>query len=142
MTKPAFAQLQFGDWSRILVGQVNRSHYYFAIDQEHKIQGFVGWALATKEKAEAWVEGRLGLSYEDSKAGDCLVFNAWTASSLPVNRFLVDEARKIICDKQTVYFKRYYNDGRVRPVRLNVNEFVAKHVARKMSLSGASAIGD
>ena len=26
MTKPAFAQLSFGDWSRILVGQINRKH--------------------------------------------------------------------------------------------------------------------
>ena len=27
MTKPAFANLRFGDWSRILVGQINRKHY-------------------------------------------------------------------------------------------------------------------
>ena len=28
LTKPAFANLRFGDWSRILVGQINRRHYY------------------------------------------------------------------------------------------------------------------
>ena len=27
MTKPAFANLRFGDWSRVLVGQINRKHY-------------------------------------------------------------------------------------------------------------------
>jgi hypothetical protein len=32
MTKQAFATLRFGDWSRILVGQINRKHYYFAVD--------------------------------------------------------------------------------------------------------------
>jgi hypothetical protein len=46
---------------------------------------------------------------------------------------MVDEARKIIRDKQTVYFKRYYNDGTTRPVRLNVNDFVGTHVDRKLT---------
>ena len=40
MTKPAFANLRFGDWSRILVGQINRKHYYFAVDGKNQIQGF------------------------------------------------------------------------------------------------------
>lgn len=133
MTKPAFAQLRFGDWSRILVGQINRGHYCFVIDGKNRTHGFAGWALTTKEKAEAWVEGRSGLSYEDGKAGDCLIFNAWMANNLKVHRFMVDEARKICKDKETLYFKRYYSDGSTRPVRLNVNDFVARHIERKMS---------
>jgi hemolysin-activating ACP:hemolysin acyltransferase len=133
MTKPAFANLRFGDWSRILVGQINRGHYYFAIDGNNQIQGFVGWALTTKEKAEAWVEGRRPLTYEDSKEGDCLVFNAWSANTTRVHRFLVDEGRKIIKDKQIVYFKRHYKDGSTRPVRLTVNEFVADHIEQATS---------
>jgi hemolysin-activating ACP:hemolysin acyltransferase len=139
MTKPAFAQLSFGDWSRILVGQINRKHYCFVVDDKQQVQGFVGWALATREKAEAWVEGRRGLSYEDSKEGDCLVFNAWAANSTRVHRFMVDEARKLIRDKQTVYFKRYYKDGTSRPVRLNVNDFVGVHVDRKSTTSEAAS---
>jgi hemolysin-activating ACP:hemolysin acyltransferase len=133
MTKPAFAQLRFGDWSRILVGQINRGHYRFVIDGNNRTQGFFGWALTTREMAEAWVEGRRGLSYEASKEGECLVFNAWMANSFKVHRFMVDEARKIIKDKETMYFKRYYNDGSTRPVRLNVNDFVARHIDRKTS---------
>src|SRR5436190_24108557 len=31
MTKPAFAARRFGEWSRILVGQINRKHYYFVV---------------------------------------------------------------------------------------------------------------
>lgn len=131
MTKPAFANLRFGDWSRILAGQINRGHYCFAIDAQNKIVGFAGWALATRDKAEAWVEGRAGLSFEDSRGGECLVFNAWAADNFKVHRFMVDEARKIIRDKETLYFKRYYPDGTTRPVRLNVNDFVARHIAKR-----------
>ena len=131
MTKPAFANLRFGEWTRILIGQINRMHYYFAVDVNNKVKGFIGLALATKENAEAWVEGRYALSFEDSKEGDCLIFNAWSADSTKVHRFLVDEARKIISDKQTIYFKRYYNDGSTRPVRLGVNDFVMTHIRQR-----------
>jgi hemolysin-activating ACP:hemolysin acyltransferase len=128
MTKPAFAALRFGDWSRILVGQINRKHYVFIVDGKNQIQGFLGWALTSKEKAEAWVEGRVGLSYEDSAEGECLIFNAWAASSPAINRFMVSAARKIIAGKDMVYFKRHYKDGSTRPVRLRVNDFVAQHI--------------
>src|SRR5262245_42936097 len=88
MTKPAFANLKFGDWSRVLVGQINRGHYYFAIDANNQIQGFVGWALATKENAEAWLAGSRDLAHDESSEGDCLVFNAWSANSTRVHRYL------------------------------------------------------
>jgi hemolysin-activating ACP:hemolysin acyltransferase len=131
MTKPAFANLKFGDWSRILVGQINRNHYYFAVDEKNQVQGFLGWALASKENAEAWVEGRRGLGEAEAKDGDCVVFNGWAANNGKVNRFLLDVARKVVVGKDTIYFKRYYNDGTTRPVRLSVNDFVAGHVAKK-----------
>jgi hemolysin-activating ACP:hemolysin acyltransferase len=130
MTKPAFAHLRFGDWSRILTGQINRNHYYFAIDGKNQIQGFVGWALTSKENAEAWVEGRGALSFADSREGDCVIINAWAASTPEANRFLVSQMREIIDGKDTVYFKRHYKDGRTRPVRLRVNDFVAQHLGR------------
>jgi hemolysin-activating ACP:hemolysin acyltransferase len=130
MTKPAFAKLRFGDWSRILVGQINRKHYCFAVDSNNQIQGFMGWAVTSKENAEAWVEGRGGLSFADSLDGDCVVFNAWAANTDKVNRFLLGEARKVIAGKDTVYFKRFYKDGSVRPARLRVNDFVAQHLRR------------
>jgi hemolysin-activating ACP:hemolysin acyltransferase len=130
MTKPAFAQLRFGDWSRVLTGQINRKHYCFAVDGNNQVQGFMGWALTTKEKAEAWVEGRGGLAFEDSRDGDCVIFNAWSASTPEANRFLVAQARRIIDGKDTVYFKRHYRDGSTRPARLRVNDFVARHLAR------------
>jgi hemolysin-activating ACP:hemolysin acyltransferase len=130
MTKPAFAALRFGDWARILVGQINRKHFLFAIDARNQVQGFMGWAITTRDKAEAWVEGHGGLSYDDSHEGDCIIFNAWAANSGRVNRFLVGEARKVIQGKDTVYFKRHYKDGSTRPARLKVNEFVDEHLKR------------
>ncbi|MGA7487221.1 MAG: toxin-activating lysine-acyltransferase [Xanthobacteraceae bacterium] len=131
MTKPAFAHLRFGDWSRILTGQINRKHYCFAVDGNNQIQGFLGWALASKEHAEAWVEGRGALSSADSRDGDCVILNAWAASTPEANRFLLLQARKVIDGKDTVYFKRHYKDGSTRPVRLRVNDFVARHLARE-----------
>jgi hemolysin-activating ACP:hemolysin acyltransferase len=134
MTKPAFANLKFGDWSRILVGQINRGHYCFAVDAENQVQGFMGWAFASREHAEGWVEGRRGLSFEDSKAGDCMIINAWSANSTKVTRFLLAEARRIGSDKTTVYFKRHYKDGTTRPARVAVNSFVGAHMARSTEL--------
>ena len=131
MTKPAFANRRFGDWSRILVGQINRKHYCFAVDRKNQIQGFMGWALTSKENAEAWVEGRGALSFADSLDGDCVVFNAWAANTGKVNRFLLGEARKVIAGKDMVYFKRFYKDNSVRPARLRVNDFVARHLSRQ-----------
>ena len=134
MVKPAFANLQFGDWSRILVGQINRGHFCFAMDAENRIQGFMGWALASKEHAESWVEGRRALTFEDSQDGDCMVINAWSANSNAVTRFMLAEARRIARDKTTVYFKRHYKDGTTRPARVAVNSFIGAHITRSAEL--------
>src|SRR5262245_567000 len=131
MTMPAFASLRFGEWSRILVGQINRKHYCFIVDDKNQVQGFLGWALTNRERAEAWVEGRGGLSYQDSLDGDCVIFNAWAGKGLKVNRFLLQEARKVMVGKEMVYFKRHYKDGATRPSRLTVNEFVTQHIERR-----------
>ena len=55
MTKPAFANLRFGDWSRILVGQINRGHYRLVIDGNNEMQGlhWVGADLDPKRGSRA-----------------------------------------------------------------------------------------
>jgi hemolysin-activating ACP:hemolysin acyltransferase len=128
MTMPAFANLRFGEWSKILVGQINRKHYWLVIDDKNEIQGFLGWALTTRERAEEWLEGRSGRSDQDSAEGDSIIFNAWAGKGLKVNRFLLLEARKVGIGKEMIYFKRYYKDGTTRPSRLTVNEFVSQHI--------------
>jgi hemolysin-activating ACP:hemolysin acyltransferase len=131
MTKPAFANLKFGDWSRILVGQINRKHFAFVIDSDKKTCGFAGWGLTSEDLAQAWADGSRALRYEDCLHGDCLVFNAWAADNTSIHRFMVDETRKLGSGIKTVYFKRHYEDGRSRATRMVVNKYVEKHVARQ-----------
>lgn len=140
MTKPAFANLRFGDWSRILVGQINRKHYCFVVDGAGEVLGFMGWALATDEHARAWAEGHRALTFDDSRGGDCMVVNAFAADSTGVTRRLIEEARRIGNDKSAVYFKRHYKDRTTRASRVAVNAFVARHID-KSAARYASATG-
>jgi Flp pilus assembly protein TadD len=128
--KPAFAKLQFGEWSQVLFYQVARGHFFFVVDQDRRVLGFLGWALTPETLAEQWVEGRAGLRNEQCREGDCVIVNAFAAETSAANRFIVDTMRKLFANKRTLYFKRHYPDGRTRPMRLGVNEFVADHLAR------------
>jgi hemolysin-activating ACP:hemolysin acyltransferase len=121
MNKPAFANQPFGHWARVLVGSINRGHYFFVVDAENRVTGFVGWALTTKEKADAWLLGRRNLSSEDSKIGDCVVVNAWSADTTEVHNFLMRQARSLGEDKAFVYFKRHYSNGTTKPVCLRIS---------------------
>ena len=49
--QPAYAKLSFGDWVGVIDGQVARGHYGFAVDAASKVLGFMGWALATRDRA-------------------------------------------------------------------------------------------
>ena len=129
MTDPVFARLPFGKWSRVLVGQVNRGHFLFAIEGT-KVVGFVGWALTTKGKAEAWLNGNRDISSEESRAGEIVLLNAWRAASPAVNRFLIDALRPLFHEQEMIYSKRFYAGGRVRPVRHRLTAFAAGHVER------------
>ena len=128
MTRPAFAALPFGSWSRVLVGQINRGHYQLVADGAGKVVGFLGWAATSEANAEAWLQGRGDVP--ELRDGDCIVINAWSADDAAVNRTVLAAARLAIRDKRLVYFKRRYKDGRTRPTRLAVNDFVAGHLGR------------
>ncbi|MBX9637907.1 toxin-activating lysine-acyltransferase [Nitrosomonas sp.] len=127
MTKPAFACLQFGHWSRILVGQINRGHYLIASDSG-RIVGFIGWALTTQEKGDMWLAGQGELSFEDSKAGEIMLINAWAAETNDVTKIILERLRVIGRVQKMVYFKRLYPDGRIHSGRLSVNAFVDAHI--------------
>lgn len=124
---PAFQRLAFGHWSRVLIGLVRREHFLFAMNGD-AVEGFVGWALTSMDKAEQWLAGRRELSFDDSLAGEILVINVWKSSTPAANRVLVDALRRMFATKTAVYYKRFYADGRVRPKRLKVNAFVERHV--------------
>lgn len=127
MTKPAFARLPFGHWSRTLVGQINRGHYLIA-SQQDRIVGFLGWALTSNEKAEQWLADQQELSFADSQQGEIILINAWAAQSNMITRILLRHLREIGQNQEMVFFKRFYPDGRIRPGRLSVNAFVNRHV--------------
>lgn len=132
MTRTAFAKLPFGHWSRILTGQINRGHYLFAV-RGNEIVGFFGWALTTEEVADRWLSGEREPTGEECRDGDCILINAWEARDEAVQKFVVEKFREVVVGKRLIYGKRFYEDGRVRPVRMSVNEFVARHVRNPTS---------
>jgi hemolysin-activating ACP:hemolysin acyltransferase len=117
---PAFARLQFGEWSQVLISQVSRGHFLFVVDQNRRVVGFLGWALTHPHLAEQWIAGRTGLSNEECREGDCVIISAVAAETSHANRFILKIGRKIFAGKRTIYYKRHYPDGRVRPVRLTL----------------------
>jgi hemolysin-activating ACP:hemolysin acyltransferase len=130
MTKPAFATLPFGTWSKILVGQINRRHYAFVADNKLTIQGFVGYALTSAARAEAWASG-VPLLEDECHEGDCLIINAWAADSTSVVRFLLDVMRRVASDREAIFFSRRYPDGGSRLSKLSANQFLRSHIERR-----------
>jgi hemolysin-activating ACP:hemolysin acyltransferase len=127
MTKPSFAAQPFGQWSRTLTGQINRNHY-FLVAQGAKTVGFVGWALVDEDKAKSWLEGRGDMISNECLDGECMVINAWAADDSAVNRFVLQELRKYAVGRKAAYAKRFYKDGRVRPLRIPITDVLEAHV--------------
>jgi hemolysin-activating ACP:hemolysin acyltransferase len=119
MTKPAFAKLRFGEWSRILTGQINRGHYVLVADQAARIRGFAGWGLTSEALAEAWIAGTHDLTSEECRAGDCVIVNGWATDGAEAQRMLVAEGRRASRGMRAIYYRRIHPDGRVRGVRLS-----------------------
>jgi hemolysin-activating ACP:hemolysin acyltransferase len=140
MTEPSFARLPFGAWTSVLIGQINRKHYLFAV-KGNRVVGFVGWHQTDEAGAERWLAGKDELRNGGAPAGDCLLINAWKSTSADVNAFLINELRGFgsAAGLRRIYAKRFYPDGRVRRVKLNANEFVDSHLARRNG-TGAHAV--
>ena len=118
MKRPVFAKLPFGDWTQVLLGQINRGHFFFAVDALRRVHGMLGWALTDEALAEAWVEGRAELRDEDCRNGDCVIINVLAGDSADANRAVADAGRRVLAGKRLFYAKRYYANGRTRPLRL------------------------
>ena len=115
--KPAFARLQFGEWSQVLFYQVARGHFLFAVDRNRRVQGFLGWALTSDTLAEQWVEGRGGLKSEQCREGDCVIVNVFAAETGGVKRFIVNAMRGLFADKRTpCAMARRSRTGSCRPI--------------------------
>jgi hemolysin-activating ACP:hemolysin acyltransferase len=119
MSDAVFARLPFGQWARVLTGQVNRRHFLFVLEGD-RVAGFAGWALTTRERAEAWLTSNRDFGSAEGASGDVALVNVWKAASPAVNRFMIAALRPLLHEQSFVYSRRFYPGGRVRPVRLRV----------------------
>jgi len=132
MGKPGFGQLRFGSWSRILVGQINREHYFF-LERAGKIVGFAGWSRSSEAGADTWVAGEGDLSPDEVMTGDCIIVNVWQSDDPQAQAEMVRQMRLIAHDIRLVYGRRSYGDGRDRFIKMPISRFLARHIARGAS---------
>jgi hemolysin-activating ACP:hemolysin acyltransferase len=123
MHQPAFSDLPFGSWMGVLVGQAERGHVRFFIDRAEAVVGFFGYAICMQADADAWAFRNAPLTDAQSRGGDCVLFNAWVGVHPAVRATMVEEMRRVSAGKAALYYKRFYPDGRVRPIRLPLTEF-------------------
>lgn len=138
MGKPGFARLRFGSWSRILVGQINRGHYFF-LEREGQMVGFAGWSRSSEVRADAWVAGEGDLAPEEARTGDCIIVNAWQSDDAEAQAEMVRQMRLVAHDIRLVYGRRSYPDGRDRFIKMPMSRFVARHIARGQQDAGSKA---
>lgn len=129
MGKPGFAQLRFGSWSRVLVGQINRNQYFF-LERDGQMVGFAGWSRSSEQKADAWVAGEGDLSHEEALTGDCIIVNVWQSDDPQAQAEMVRQMRLVAHDVRLVYGRRSYGDGRDRFIKMPMSRFVARHISR------------
>jgi len=120
MSDPVFSRMPFGHITKLLAGQINRAHYLLACDETKKVVGFVGWSLAPLEIAEKWIRSEQIPGNHDPRNGPACIINFWKVDSADINRVLVPAMRREVAAQTHVYAKRFYPDGRVRPLRLQL----------------------
>ena len=128
MSETVFARLPFASLAALLDGQAARGHYGFVVDGSGGVRGFLGWALATRERAETWADGQ-PLSSEHCLDGDCLIINVWFEKDRGIHPFMVERLRSLLVGKSSAYFRRMYRDGRMRTIRMPVDALVSGRAA-------------
>jgi hemolysin-activating ACP:hemolysin acyltransferase len=117
MRAPAFAQLRFGSWSRVLVGQVNRGDYLILLDSR-KAVGFGGWMPARTKDAERWLSEDFEIPVANRESADCAIVNAFLAPSREATYALRDAMLTEARQYGMIYGKRVTGKGVKRLVRL------------------------
>jgi hemolysin-activating ACP:hemolysin acyltransferase len=102
---PAFAQVRFGAWAKVLMGQVNRGDYVILLDRGRPV-GFAGWFPAFMAEAEAWLAQDRDVAACPPGQGDCAVMNAFMAPSPEAARYLRESFLRQIPNLKWVYAKR------------------------------------
>lgn len=104
-----FAEFEFGATTKSVLFQLKANSYFVCIKNDHVV-GYMGWVRSSEENCRAWMEnGAPLLAHPDPTA-------------IAVTVFAIDEKRFILpmiryAKKRepglTVFWKRYYQDGRV-----------------------------
>ncbi len=102
---PAFAQVRFGAWARVLMGQVNRGTYLLLLDRGQPV-GFAGWFPASMADAEAWLQHDKDVKAAAAGTGDVAVMNAFMAPTPEAARYLREAFLRQIPTLKWVYAKR------------------------------------
>ena len=128
MTKPAF-ESAVRRLVAHLTGQINRKHYYFAVDSKNRFRdSWLGVTLKEKPRPGSKAAAPCASRTAGTALPDLQRLGGGHARGEPLPGLA---GREIIQGKDTVYFKRHYKDGSTRPVRLRVNDFVAQHLTRQ-----------
>ena len=119
MNVPNLARLPFGQLSRLIVGQINRGHYFFIVDSASAINGYCGWSQASHSEAEAWLVKNIDVGGDRVTDGPVCVINLWQASSPKANTAIIGALRTMLHPgTELIVAKRFYPDGTIRPVRI------------------------
>lgn len=120
MLNDAFEGLKLGEIGRLIVGQVNRNHYYF-IRRNGVPTGFIGWAYCSEAAAIAWAERNDPRGIGDGKTGDSVILNSWLADGKDMNSYLLGRLREEWTDKKKLFARRRYTNGKSRALILNID---------------------
>ena len=117
----AMALLMTNDaFGRLIVGQVNRNHYYF-ICRNNVPTGFIGWAYCGEKAAYAWAERNDARNLGDGTTGDSVILNSWLADGKDMNSYLLGRLREEWTDKKKLFARRRYTNGKSRALVLNID---------------------
>lgn len=114
---PVFARQRFGNWARVLVGQINRGDYVFALDGQDPV-GFCGWTPALKVDAEKWLKQDIEIAAMSPGQADCMIVNVVIAKTPAARTCLRDAVLSATDELHYVFAKRIAADGAKRLVRL------------------------
>jgi len=120
MVNDAFEGLRLGEIGRLVVGQINRKHYYF-VCRDTVPTGFVGWAYCTEDAGRAWAERSDTRGIGDGTSGDSVILNVWLADGKDMNSYLTYRLREEWSDKKNLFARRRYTNGNSRALSLNID---------------------
>ncbi|GIX15214.1 MAG: hypothetical protein KatS3mg118_3173 [Paracoccaceae bacterium] len=87
---PEFQRIAFGQIARLLIGCIGRGSYMFIVDEGQRIQGFCGWAMVSRDSAEAWLRDNRDLTQQDdARPRDVCAVNLWKAARPEVNSAMI-----------------------------------------------------